>query len=238
MTVTEREPLSRPRVAAAALALIDERGLEQLSMRKLGAELGVEAMSLYNHVDSKDDLLGAVADLLYEQHPRRRRMPGGNWQAQARVMAASYVAVAAAHPHAFPLLLNRPPVGEGGLRFMDRVLAIFDEATDDLHTAALAFTVVANWVVGMLVQREDPNAELEPVAEAGFERVAAFRAELVNGMTDEERFSEGLETVLAGVEFATASTDRLGTPQRCARATKRERCRAGWAGWSSPTTGR
>ena len=57
MTVTEREPPSAP----SPPLLIDERGLEQLSMRKLGAELGVEAMSLYSHVDGKDDLLGAVA---------------------------------------------------------------------------------------------------------------------------------------------------------------------------------
>ena len=201
MTVTEREPLSRPRVAAAALALIDERGLEQLSMRKLGAELGVEAMSLYNHVDSKDDLLGAVADLLYERILDDDACPAGDWRDQARAMAASYVAVAAAHPHAFPLLLNRPPVSHGGLRFMDRVLAIFDEATDDLHTAALAFTVVANWVVGMLTQRGEAEAELAPVAEAGFERVAAFRRELLVGITPEESFAEGLETVLTGIEL-------------------------------------
>ena len=89
---------------------------------------------------------------------------------------------------------------------MDRIVTIFDDVTDDLHIAALAFSVVANWVVGTLVQREDLNAELEPPSEAGFERVAAFRAELVNGMTDEERFSEGLETVLAGVEARYFST--------------------------------
>ena len=66
MTVTERAPLNRALIAETALSLIDERGLDQLSMRKLGAELGVEAMSLYNHVDNKDDLLDAVADRLYE----------------------------------------------------------------------------------------------------------------------------------------------------------------------------
>ena len=62
MTVTERAPLNRALIAETALSLIDERGLDQLSMRKLGAELGVEAMSLYNHVANKDDLLDAVAD--------------------------------------------------------------------------------------------------------------------------------------------------------------------------------
>ena len=200
MTVTEREPLSRPRVAAAALALIDARGLDQLSMRKLGAELGVEAMSLYNHVDNKDDLLGAVADLLYGQILDEYGPQSGDWRDQARAMAGSYVSVATAHPHAFPLLLNRPPIGPGGLRFMDRVVAIFDDATDDLHTAALAFSVVANWVVGTLVQREDSVDEITPPAEEGFERVAAFRSEILLGLSPAEAFAEGLETVLAGVE--------------------------------------
>ena len=200
MTVTEREPLSRPRVAAAALALIDERGLEQLSMRKLGAELGVEAMSLYNHVANKDDLLGAVADLLYGRILDDYGTPTGDWRDQARAMAGSYVSVAAAHPHAFPLLLDRPPVSHGGLRFMDRVLSIFDEATDDLHTAALAFSVVANWVVGMLTQTGGPSDEPTPPEEPGFERVAEFREELMDGVTPDEAFTEGLETVLAGIE--------------------------------------
>ncbi|MEM9467486.1 MAG: TetR/AcrR family transcriptional regulator C-terminal domain-containing protein [Actinomycetota bacterium] len=200
MTVTDREPLSRPRVAAAALALIDERGLEQLSMRKLGAELGVEAMSLYNHVANKDDLLGAVADLLYGRILEDYGTPTGDWRDQARALAASYVSVATAHPHAFPILLNRPPVSHGGLRFMDRVLTIFDEATDDLHTAALAFGVVANWVIGMLTQTGEPDDQPTPPEAEGFERVAAFRRELMLGVTPEEAFAEGLEAVLAGIE--------------------------------------
>ena len=200
MTVTEREPLSRTRVAQAALALIDERGLDQLSMRKLGAELGVEAMSLYNHVANKDDLLRAVADLLYERILADYGTPSGDWKTQARALAASYVSVAAAHPHAFSLLLNRPPVSHGGLRFMDRVLTVFDEATDDLHTAALAFSVVANWVVGMLTQTGEADDQPTPPEEAGFERVAAFRNELMIGVTPEEAFAEGLETVLTGIE--------------------------------------
>jgi AcrR family transcriptional regulator len=200
MTVTEREPLSRTRVAAAALALIDARGLKELSMRKLGAELGVEAMSLYNHVDNKDDLLRAVSDLLYERIVDDYGTPSGDWRTQARALAASFVSVAAAHPHAFPLLLNRPPVSHGGLRFMDRILDVFDEATDDLHTAALALSVVANWVIGMLTQTGEPDDQPLPPEEPGFERVAAFRHELMVGVTPEEAFSEGLETVLAGIE--------------------------------------
>ena len=62
---TPRIPLSRDRVLLAAVALADESGLGTLSMRKLGDALGVEAMSLYNHVANKDELLDGMVDLVF-----------------------------------------------------------------------------------------------------------------------------------------------------------------------------
>jgi AcrR family transcriptional regulator len=62
-----RAPLSRERVLDAALALADESGVESLSMRKLAKELGVEAMSLYNHVASKEDLLNGLVDRVFAE---------------------------------------------------------------------------------------------------------------------------------------------------------------------------
>jgi len=62
-----RTPLSRDRILAAALAYTDQHGLQALSMRKLAAELGVEAMSLYNHIDNKDDILVGIADLVFAE---------------------------------------------------------------------------------------------------------------------------------------------------------------------------
>ena len=59
-----RIPLTRERVLKAAIALADRDGAEALSMRKLGQELGVEAMSLYNHISNKDDLLDGVVDAM------------------------------------------------------------------------------------------------------------------------------------------------------------------------------
>lgn len=211
MTLTERPPLTRVRIAHAALALIDERGLDQLSMRKLGAELGVEAMSLYNHVANKDDLLDAIVDTLYERVIDAYGAPTGGWRERAEHMAQSYVSVAAAHPHAFALFVHRPPVSHGGKRFMNRVLAIFDDATDDLRVAALAFSVVANWVVGTLVQQTGDSDELIGLDDDGeFARVAAFRKEMLVSLSPEERFAEGLATVLDGVaaRYFSASASR------------------------------
>ena len=178
-------------------------------MRKLGAELGVEAMSLYNHVDSKDDLLDAVADRLYEHILDAYTEPDGPWRVRAAEMALSYVSVAAVHPNAFPLLVGRPPVSRGEQRFLDRVVAIFDGTTDDLRVAALAFSVVANWVVGTLVQQASSARELPDLAPDGeFARVATFRRELLVNLSREERFAEGLETVLDGIEARYFSAER------------------------------
>ena len=64
MATTRRKPLNRERILDTALALVDEEGIEALSMRKLGQALGYEAMSLYNHVANKDDLLDGILDLV------------------------------------------------------------------------------------------------------------------------------------------------------------------------------
>ena len=205
MTVIEREPLTRGRVAAAALSLIDENGLDALSMRKLGAVLGVEAMSLYNHVDNKDDLLNAVTDLVYAEIFKSYGSPAGDWREKARRLAASYVHAAEAHPESLPLLIDRPGDTPGGLQLMDRVASIFDGVTDDLRSPALAFSAVSAYVVGTLFQERSAdlseNADPAAVTELpeGFEAVARFRAAL-GTMSVAERFDEGLEAMLDGLE--------------------------------------
>ncbi len=84
---TPRAPLSRERVLRAAIQLADSAGIEALSMRRLGQELGVEAMSLYNHVANKDDLLNGIANLVLGEV----EMPphGGDWRAGMRRHAVS-----------------------------------------------------------------------------------------------------------------------------------------------------
>jgi AcrR family transcriptional regulator len=105
VTIVDRAPLTRERVVAAALAFIDEHGVDALSMRKLGQQLGVEAMSLYNHVDSKDDLVDAVASRLLELV----EVPdvSGDWRDRALAIADNVRAMGLAHPQAFPLLASR-----------------------------------------------------------------------------------------------------------------------------------
>ena len=98
----KRTPLTRERVLRAAVALADESGIESLSMRRLGQELGVEAMSLYNHVANKDDLLNGITDLVL----REIELPAaGDWKEALRRHAVSAHDVLVSHPWACTLAL-------------------------------------------------------------------------------------------------------------------------------------
>ena len=122
MAVVDRAPLSRDRVAAEAVRFIDEHGLEALSMRKLGAALGVEAMSLYNHVSSKADLLDAVSDRLYTDVLAAYGHPDGDWKVHARALSHAYVSVAAAHPGAVTLLIHPAVDSPAAEAFDERIV--------------------------------------------------------------------------------------------------------------------
>ncbi len=211
MTVTDRTPLTRQRIADRALALIDENGFEGLSMRKLGAALGVEAMSLYNHVSNKEDLLDAVTDELYVKIIAGYGEPVGDWRVKARQMAGTYVRVAEEHPNAIPLLVERRVSAGSGQDFMNRVVSIFDDVTEDMHVAALAFSVASSWVVGTLVQENSMVSQLIEGAEpeefgSNNPALSRFRRAYAELGSSEERVLEGLEAVLDGIGARYFST--------------------------------
>ena len=103
MPTPQRTPLNRERVLRAAVALADERGIDSLSMRRLGQELGVEAMSLYNHVANKDDLLNGITDLVLSEF----ELPeDDDWKTALRRHAVSAHDVLRAHPWACNLAIS------------------------------------------------------------------------------------------------------------------------------------
>ena len=103
-TATVRTPLTRERVLRAAIALADDDGVEALSMRRLGHELGVEAMSLYNHVASKNDLLDGMVDLVVGEI----ELPSGDepWDSAVKTCATSFHATLLRHPWACSLVMS------------------------------------------------------------------------------------------------------------------------------------
>src|SRR5690349_13897787 len=121
-----RTPLSAERVLRAAVRLADEGGLEELSMRKLARSLGVEAMSLYNHVPSKDRLIDGMIDLVFGEV--EVPVPDDDWRGQMRRRAVSTRAALGRHPWANGLMEARPNPGRANLRLHEAVLACLRHA--------------------------------------------------------------------------------------------------------------
>ena len=92
-----REPLTRDRIIRTAVRIMDEEGLEAVSMRRIGRELGVEAMSLYNHVEDKEDILDSICEVVVSDF----RIPDADgWNEAARLAAREYRRLLLAHPSA------------------------------------------------------------------------------------------------------------------------------------------
>lgn len=105
---TPRTPLDRQRILEAALRLIDEHGLAELSMRRLGAELDVQAMSLYRHVPNKQAVVEGVREMIFEELAllRLRHPESDDWQDNLRSAALVFREVCQEHPHALPLFAS------------------------------------------------------------------------------------------------------------------------------------
>ena len=130
----------------AALALADESGIESLTMRNLGRTLGVEAMSLYNHVSNKDDILAGLCDLvLAEIEPPA---PDGDWDAALRASAVSAHDALRRHPWACSLLMSGDRVLTARLRYMDALLERLRKAGFSADTTYHAYHVLDAHIFG------------------------------------------------------------------------------------------
>jgi AcrR family transcriptional regulator len=165
-TAPIRSPLSRERVLAAALALADAGGIEALTMRRIGQDLGVEAMSLYNHVANKEDLLDGLVDQVYSEI----ELPGGQepWKATMRRRAVSAHQALLRHPWATSLMQSRSKPGPATMRHHDTVAGAYRSAGFSLVKTAHAVSVVDAYVYGFALQQINlPLQSPEQVAEVG-----------------------------------------------------------------------
>jgi AcrR family transcriptional regulator len=166
-TAEPRLPLSRDRILATALELADERGLEAVTMRELGRALGFEAMSLYNHVANKDDVLDGILDLvLAEGHAPARE---GDWAAAVRSSAVSVHAALRRHPWAPGLLMGPTRVRPARLRYMDALLGRLREAGFSAETTFHAYHVLDGHIFGFSVWEASHTytpEQAESIAEA------------------------------------------------------------------------
>jgi AcrR family transcriptional regulator len=141
--------LSRDRIVDAALALADAEGLEALSMRRLGQALGVEAMSLYNHVANKDAILDGMLERVLCEIALPQ--PGGDWEAELRTCALSAHDVLRRHPWACSLVMA-PASGlaalEARARYIDALLGTLRAAGFSPEQAYHAYHALDGHTVG------------------------------------------------------------------------------------------
>jgi TetR/AcrR family transcriptional regulator, tetracycline repressor protein len=200
----KRRPLSRRRVLEAAVRFADREGLDALSMRKLGADLGVEAMSLYNHVPNKDALLdGMVEVLLGELEVPSEK---AEWEERVREAYRGFRRLARRHPNVFPLLVLRPPDTMDGVWLVEEFLKTMRGAGFDAPTALYAFRTLSAYATGYAMA-EIRGFAMEPGG--GRDGAAALPAEefphivelgeRLGGVDRDAEFEFGLDLILNGL---------------------------------------
>lgn len=173
----ERGGLGRDEVVRAALTLLDQVGLDGLSMRRLAEELGVQAASLYWHLQNKEELLDLLAGAIYAEVPAPR--PDRPWREQLESFAWGYRGVLLAHRDAGRILARR--LGPGSLELMDGIVALLLRAGFGTEDAAGAASLMLSFVPRFSSDAAAPAAtaaEHAPLA-----GVQTGRLELAGGAT-------------------------------------------------------
>ncbi len=206
-----RAPLTTDRVMRAALAIADAEGLDALSMRRIGQELGVEAMSLYNHVDGKDEILDGIVQLVFEEIALPA--PDDEWKEAMRRRATSAREVLLRHPWALGMLEARTRNSSPRrLRYYDSVLGALRGAGFNDEMAMRAFAVLDAYIYGSILQElslpfsDDAGLQavgsdlLQQMAEQYPHLTAVTRGVMSSGYDRGAEFRAGLELVLAALE--------------------------------------
>jgi AcrR family transcriptional regulator len=200
-------PLSRDRVLQAAVDLADAQGIEALSMRRLARELGVEAMSLYNHVANKDDLLDGIVDIAVAEIAVPE--PGEPWKAAMRRRAISARDMLVRHPWAAGLIESRVTPSPIRMRYPDAVLGCLREAGFSIPMAVHVFNTLDSYIYGFALQeRSLPFGSLAEAPGDADELVRAIPAEtypylaetaaafVASGYDYADEFTFGLDLIL------------------------------------------
>jgi len=213
-----REPLSRDKVLRSAMAVADAGGLETLTMRTLGHELGVGPMALYRHVANKDDMVDGIVDLVFDEIGPPS--PAADWRASMRERAISVRDALMRHRWAIGLLESRRNPGPANLRHHDAVIGNLLAAGFDMAMAAHAYSLLDAYIYGFALTKmnlpfestsdiaEVAQTMLEPFPLNAYPNLAAFITEhaMKPGYDFGDEFEYGLDVILDGLErnLATA----------------------------------
>lgn len=217
-----REPLTRERVLEAAVKLADQGGIESLSMRKLGQELGVEAMALYYHFASKDEVLDGSVDLVFSEIDLPAS--GADWKTAMRQRAVSVRDVLSRHRWAIGLMESRTNPGPANLRHHDAVIGSLRSAGFDMETAAHAYSLLDSYIYGFALTKMNlPFGTSQEIAALAQSMLRPSPLDeypnLVEMLTEHamkpgydygDEFEYGLDVILDGFERVRAAGPDIG----------------------------
>jgi AcrR family transcriptional regulator len=215
VTTKARTPLSRDRVLHAALDLADGSGIETLTMRRLGEELGFEAMSLYRHVANKNDLLDGMLDLVLAewQLPDSRR----DWMEAIRASALSVHDALRRHRWAAQLLMTGSHIRPARLRYMERLLGKLRDAGFDTETTYHVYHLLDGYIFGFSLweiayttiplDAEAVSRLMQTIPWAEYPHLDEHRNQHMNDGRHREvnAFKVGLDLILDGLKKRLAS---------------------------------
>ena len=218
-----RVPLSRELVLDTAVKLADRGGLGSLSMRKLGQELGVEAMAVYYHFANKDEVIDGIVDIVFSEIDLPST--GTDWKAAMRRRAISLRDVLLRHRWAIGLMEARRNAGPANLRHHDAVIGRLRAAGFSTAMTAQAYSVLDAYIYGFALtkmnlpfQTSDEVADvaktmLAPFPVGEYPNLVAFISEhLQPGYDYRDEFESGLDLILDGIERAAGSDHGSGPP--------------------------
>ncbi len=209
-----RAPLSRELVLRTALGLADQGGLEALSMRKLGQELGVEAMALYYHFANKDEIVDGIVDLVFGEVDLP--VAGADWKVAMRQRAISLRDALLRHRWSIGLMEARVNPGPANLLHHDAVIGNLRAAGFDSAMVAHAYSLLDGYIYGFALTKmnlpfdaSDMVADmaqtmLEPFPFDAYPNLATFVTEhiMLPGYDFGDEFEYGLDVILDGLERA------------------------------------
>jgi len=213
----ERTPLSRDHVVRAAVGIADRDGIQALSMRRLGEEVGVEAMSLYNHVRNKEEVLDGMIDDVFSQIELTTN--GVEWRTAMRGRAVSARQALLRHPWAIGLMESRSRAGSNTLRHHDGVLGILRRSGFSVDAAGHAYSILDSYTYGFTLNElslpfdssrgaAEVGASLISGMHAAYPHLAEMLIEVASkpGYSYSNEFEFGLDLILEGLERLRAST--------------------------------
>ena len=210
---TKRPPLTKERVLLAAVDVADREGLDALTMRRLGAKLGVEAMSLYKHVANKDEILDGIVELVVAEID----IPSdsADWKEAMRRRAISARQVLCRHSWAIGLLEARGSKGPAVRRYLDAILGNLRSAGFSIENAVHAFWLLDCYVYGHVIQETSmqlsTSEEMTESAESGPEQMITYEyphlveieeRALRSEYSFDREFEFGLDLILKALETA------------------------------------